>query len=82
MRRILASLAVVGALLFSAGSAWADRNIREAELTPGDYYRLGLDYDFGRGVPENDIEAVKWYRKAAEQGHEFAKGFLESFEAK
>ena len=25
-------------------------------------------YDEGRGVPENDTEAVKWYRKAAEQG--------------
>ena len=25
-------------------------------------------YSFGRGVPQNDAEAVKWYRKAAEQG--------------
>ena len=25
-------------------------------------------YDNGYGVPENDAEAVKWYRKAAEQG--------------
>ena len=25
-------------------------------------------YDRGEGVPENDAEAVKWYRKAAEQG--------------
>jgi TPR repeat protein len=30
--------------------------------------RLGLMYDEGRGVPQNDSEAVKWYRKAAEQG--------------
>ena len=26
-------------------------------------------YEFGEGVPENDAEAVKWYRKAADQGH-------------
>jgi len=29
---------------------------------------LGFMYDFGEGVPENDAEAVKWYRLAAEQG--------------
>ena len=26
-------------------------------------------YDFGLGVKENDKEAVKWYRMAAEQGN-------------
>ena len=26
-------------------------------------------YDLGRGVPEDDAEAVRWYRMAAEQGH-------------
>jgi TPR repeat protein len=25
-------------------------------------------YAKGRGVPQDDAEAVKWYRKAAEQG--------------
>ena len=37
MRRILATLAVVGALLFSAGSAWADLNDGLAALKRGDY---------------------------------------------
>ena len=32
-------------------------------------FNLGVMYDFGEGVPENDAEAVKWYRLAAEQGH-------------
>ena len=32
-------------------------------------YILGLVYDYGRGVPENDHTAVQWYLKAAEQGH-------------
>ena len=31
-------------------------------------YGLGLIYDLGRDVPEDNTEAVKWYRKAAEQG--------------
>ncbi len=25
-------------------------------------------YDNGEGIPEDDAEAVKWYRKAADQG--------------
>jgi len=29
---------------------------------------LGFMYDHGKGVSENDAEAVKWYRKAADQG--------------
>jgi|TARA_B110000908_G_scaffold24602_1_gene28222 TPR repeat protein len=29
---------------------------------------LGRMYDGGEGVPEDDVEAMKWYRKAAEQG--------------
>ena len=30
-------------------------------------------YDNGQGVPEDDMEAVKWWRKAAEQGDEAAQ---------
>jgi hypothetical protein len=30
-------------------------------------------YDTGLGVPENDAEAVNWYRKAAEQGNAMAQ---------
>jgi hypothetical protein len=30
---------------------------------------LGKMYYLGNGVPQNYVEAVKWYRKAAEQGH-------------
>jgi len=32
-------------------------------------YNLGVMYRIGQGVPQNDTEAVKWYRVAAEQGH-------------
>ncbi len=30
-------------------------------------------YDKGEGMPEDDKEAVKWYRKAAEQGNALAQ---------
>ena len=32
-------------------------------------FNLGNMYDEGRGVPQNDGEAVKWFRKAADQGY-------------
>ena len=32
-------------------------------------WRLGLHYIMGWGVEKNDAEAVKWYRKSAEQGN-------------
>ena len=32
-------------------------------------YNLGVKYANGRGVRQDDEEAVKWYRLAAEQGH-------------
>ena len=35
-------------------------------------------YDKGRGVPKNDTEAVKWCRKAAEQGFSLVQHSLAS----
>ena len=32
-------------------------------------YNLGLLYRKGRGVPQDDVQARKWYDKAAVQGH-------------
>jgi uncharacterized protein len=32
-------------------------------------YILGLCYDEGKGVAKDQVEAAKWYRKAAEQNH-------------
>ena len=31
-------------------------------------YNLGVMYDNGEGIPQDDAEAVRWYRLAAEQG--------------
>ena len=35
----------------------------------GAQYNLGWMYANGRGVPEDDAEAARWYRLAADQGH-------------
>jgi len=83
MRRILATLAVVVALLFSAGAAWADSDFdleTARPVTPEDVrepaeqgdaffqFMLGFMYGNGQGVQQDYAEAVKWYRLAAEQG--------------
>ena len=34
---------------------------------------LGLMYEYGDGVPEDDVKAVYWFRKAAEQGAAIAQ---------
>ncbi len=36
-------------------------------------YNLGIMYERGQGVPQDDAEAVKWYCKAAEQGYASAQ---------
>ena len=33
-------------------------------------------YEKGRGVEQSDMEAVKWFRKSAEQGHATAQNWL------
>ncbi len=42
----------------------------EAQLELGHIYRKG------DGVPKNEAEAVKWYRRAANQGHSIAESWL------
>ncbi len=42
-------------------------------------FNLGVMYEKGRGVKQDDFEAVKWFRKAAEQGMadaQFNLGFM------
>lgn len=36
-------------------------------------YNLGIINEYGRGVKQNDVEAVKWYRKASVQGMSVAQ---------
>ena len=41
----------------------AEQGIAQAQ------FNLGNMYAQGKGVPRNDVEAVRWYRMAAEQGY-------------
>lgn len=53
---------------------------KEAEqLSIAALIELGNDYYLGRkGKPKDYAEAVRWYRKAAEQGNEYAKKTFEN----
>jgi TPR repeat protein len=51
---------------------YADQGNAEAQ------YNLGLMYRVGRGVLQDDKEAVKWFAKAAEQGVAIAQFSLAS----
>jgi len=67
--RIVAAVAVLVALAAGVQAQTIDALRERAEQ--GDataQYFLGDAYDFGKGVPEDDAEAVRWYRLAAEQG--------------
>ena len=55
-----------------------------ADVKQGDVdaqIQLGFMYDAGIGVPKNNAEVLKWYRKAAEQGNEEAKRWLKKLQA-
>jgi len=58
------------ALLTSTTIAAATFDETMAAAKQGNAYeqhKLGWMYANGEGVPENDAEVVKWYRKAADQ---------------
>ena len=40
-------------------------------------YNLGVMYENGQVVEQNDAEALRWYKKAAEKGHAYAKYMLD-----
>ena len=72
MRLIL----ILTTLLAFQSAAASEFDEMKALADQGDAYaqnNLGVMYDNGRGVPENDAEAVKWFRKAAAQGDAYAQ---------
>ncbi len=58
-----------------SGAAQAFRRLAEKGHVKAQYF-LGFLYDKGRGVVQDDAEAVRWYRKAAEQGYAAAQSNL------
>ena len=78
MKALLAALLFAFCLLCPCAHAQQDEAARswflaeEAKAKQGDagaQYNLGLMYANGQGVVKNEVEAVKWYRKAADQGN-------------
>ena len=50
-----------------------DRQRRAEQGNASAQINLGVMYATGRGVPQDDAEAVRWFRLAAEQGHDSAQ---------
>ncbi|GHU27044.1 hypothetical protein AGMMS50256_05870 [Betaproteobacteria bacterium] len=48
----------------------------EFQKNADEQFRLGLMYSNGNGVEKNDVEAAKYFRMAAEQGHAVAQNSL------
>ena len=77
MRRLLGG--VLAVLLVVGGVACKQSSTDTPEIAAlsvkanaGDadaQYNLGASYYIGQGVPQDDAQAMAWFRKAAEQGH-------------
>lgn len=65
---------VLGCLLVTMGVliGWNLMNRPSA----AEQYQLGVKYRFGRGVARSEVESVKWFQLAAEQGHAHAQYWL------
>ena len=75
MRLILTCAAAVVLLAVTPARAQDDEARRHA-AEQGDadaQFTLGFRYEYGLGVPQDDAEAVRWYRLAAEQGNASAQ---------
>ena len=72
MKKLLLLLLLLPALAFGQ----SDFEQTKARAEAGNAFAqasLGVMYHYGEGVPENDTEAVKWFRLAAEQGEAAAQ---------
>ena len=81
MRTLGQSLLVAVLLAVGMGTLAAQTDVEalRAKAEQGDaqaQFNLGFRYNNGEGVPQDDAEAVKWYRLAAEQGHASAQNNL------
>ena len=77
--RIATAVLVAGSLAVMGLSAQDNLDAVRQAADQGDaeaQYNLGLMYDNGEGVLQDDAEAVKWYRLAAEQGRADAQLLL------
>ena len=79
MKPHVAAVAVLVALAVGAQAQTPEIDALRARAEQGDaaaQNALGFRYRTGRGVPQDDVEAVRWFRLAAEQGDADAQFFL------
>jgi len=72
---LIAVLSLLASLSVGASELTDIKTLAEQGNAPAQY-ALGMRYSTGKGLPENYVEAVKWYRKAAEQGYAEAQNNL------
>jgi TPR repeat protein len=65
-KRVLSGM-VADALALISGERSSTAAIEDTLLE--NWYRMGQKYKYADGVSESNTEAIKWFRKAAEQGH-------------
>jgi TPR repeat protein len=78
---LLSSLLVSSAAKIDDVRKDAEQGVADAQFNLGVMYadaqfNLGVMYANGDGIAEDDAEAAKWFRKAAEQGHAEAQSNL------
>ena len=78
MKRVIVLLMLVAAGIVSAGNQIDVAKCRECaeKGNPKAQFYLGMCYSNGEGVEKDGTEAVKWYRRAAAQGHPAARKCL------
>ncbi len=78
-RQLLLSLFLIFGLSGVINAATFDETLRAAQQGDAEaQYNLGNMYRTGEGVPQNDTEAMKWFRLSAEQGYAAAQFTLGS----
>lgn len=69
---IVVAIAVTGVYNYLYGGDPEDPRRMEGRAILGEteaQYKLAQKLSIGDGLPENDAEALKWYKKAADSGH-------------
>jgi TPR repeat protein len=75
MKPLVAAVAVLVALVVGVQAQTPEMDALRVQAEQGlarAQYNLGVMYETGEGVPEDDVEAVRWWRMAAEQGDALA----------
>ena len=73
MKQISSLLTAVALLLLCGGCDFRTTREKAEQGDAKAQYNLGWMYYKGEGVPQDDAEAAKWFRKAAVQGNDRAQ---------